>query len=211
MKNSISYSNSTNTLKREGDCSFEEMPKSKKSQKAVRFQTPDVKESIAALSFSSMLSVPRLRRDFCDILKTHLGSTCPPGSCIGLLENDGISKHRVYAPSEEVLSGGKCHTTLLSILTSSKSQPHAMSGLLTCERLLLAKNLAIAVLQYHATPWMSIIWRSRDIYISDEDGQEDNRRNLNNATLHVNVKIMDRDKNPGKSQKRLFTTNMKIP
>ena len=189
------------TLKRELECPTEDLPIPKKSQKIVRFQTPETEKPATSSSLSSPLAVPRFRKDFCDILKAQLGSACSPASCIGLLENDGSSKHRVYAPTKEVLYCSKSQTTLLKALTSSRSQPGATSGLLTYERLHLAKDLAIAVLQYHATPWMSISWRSRDIYLFNKDDEKADWQNVNLSSLHVNVKVKDRHAHPGKSRK----------
>ena len=57
------------------------------------------------------------------------------------------------------------------------------------ERVRLAKSLAVAVLQYHATPWLRKIWWSEDVYFS---GLEDETKDVPVLTPpYVNAKISD--------------------
>ena len=190
------------SLKREFACSTQH--ESRKSQKHVRFQTPETEKSSALSPIMSIRDVPRFRKDFCDILKAHLGTPCSPSSCIGLLENEGSSKHRVYAPSKEVIHCNRRQTTLLKILTSSRSQKDATGGLATYQKLHLAKNLAVAFLQYHATPWMSISWRTRDLYLFEINDEKRNSQSVNVSSLHVNVKVKDVQGDTGKPQMQPF-------
>ena len=64
-----------------------------------------------------------------------------------------------------------------------------MSGLPQYERLRLAKSLATAVLQYHATPWLKTSWRSDDIFFFGIDEDVALERTSILSKPHLNVKV----------------------
>ena len=170
----------------------------KKSKKSVRFQVPEppvVKPplpSLAEMTTYPLLSTPS-RRDFCDYLRICFRQPNQENVCVGMLENTEYCKHRVYAPPSIVRNGCRKATTL-SQLISVMSKQGSTDGLPQYERLRLAKTLATAVLQYHATPWLKLEWRSDDIFFFGI-----NEKNVQQPRLsapHVNVKFKGPDGPP---------------
>ena len=72
----------------------------------------------------------------------------------------------------------------LSTLRSKKGS----RDFLQYERLCLAKSLAHAVLQYYATPWLKIAWRSQDILFFRTRSNLISGPNLSDP--HLNVKVI---------------------
>lgn len=138
----------------------------KKSKKSVRFQIPErpvLMHSLAEISAIPLVSTPCRRRDFCDYLRVFFRQPTQENVCVRTLENTKYCKHRVYAPPSIVRS--ECgQATTLSQLISKISDQGSTDGLPQYEQLRLAKTLATAVFQYHATPWLKLEWRSEDIY-----------------------------------------------
>lgn len=182
------------SLKSQLEPSQDQAPKkSKKSEKSVRFQTPErsvVTHSLPELTSGPLMSTPCIRRDFCDYLRVCLRRPNQENICVGMLENTENCKHRVYAPPSIVRSGSRQATTLSQLISETSKQGFT-DGLPQYERLRLARTLAIAVLQYHATPWLKLEWRSEDIYFFGI-----NEKNFLRTTLtapHVNVKFKGPD------------------
>lgn len=86
-----------------------------------------------------------------------------------VLEHSPESKHLVYLDSraQSISCGSSGNTTslteLLSLLQQQKMASEAT--LSSFERVRLAKQLATAVLQFHATPWLKGSWRSSQVYL----------------------------------------------
>lgn len=175
------------SLKRQLEPSQDQAPK--KSKKCVRFQTPEcaaVTQPLAEMTTSPLVSASCMRRDFCDYLRICFRQPTQENVCVGMLENTESCKHRVYAPPSIVHSRCRQATTL-SQLISTISKQGSTDGLPQYERLRLAKTLATAVLQYHATSWLKLEWRSEDIYFFGI-----NEKNFLQPSLiapHVNVKF----------------------
>src|SRR5438045_3469833 len=87
-------------------------------------------------------------------------------SCIGFLEHCPDSKHLVYLDSRaqsksyDPIGETTSLTELFSTLQKRKIASEATFSPFECVR--LAKQLAIAVLQFHATLWLKSSWCSSD-------------------------------------------------
>ena len=181
------------TLKRQFEPVVADHPK--KIKKSVRFQTsvqvpsPGLPFTMASDAFSSENC---MKRDFCDDLRRCFRNPRKTNDCVGVLENTDKCKHYVY-PTPFT---SRCQSTKaisLGRLIRSKLTPGLVGGISVHERIGLAKNLAIAVLQYHATPWLQHSWRSEDILFFgiDEKPQLQDLPNLSAPHLTAKVKRPD--------------------
>ena len=162
---------------------------SRNHKKTVRLAQAE--STVPSLTFSNaVLSNPRMRSDFCDYLRTCFRQPLQSSGCMGILEHTGCSKHLVYSSKNKPGNG---HATSLKQLIPSISQHRSAGSLLRCERLHLAKSLATAVLQYHATPWLNVAWRSRDILFFGIKGKSAVHSRPNLKAPHLNVKIKETD------------------
>lgn len=178
------------TLKRQLDTPPE--PMSKKVKKSVRFQTPapiagSNKQFVVPIDAATTKS--RMRRDLCDHLRSRLKQPARANECLGPLDVTGTCKHLLYTPSSTTLSS-KPQGVSLDKVISSFARRGSTNGLPQYERLRLAKSLATAVLQYHATPWLKTSWRSDDIFFFglDEDLVLERASALSKPHLNVKVK-----------------------
>lgn len=121
-------------------------------------------------------------RDFCDYLLRWSRQSSQVDSCMGILETTDRSRHFIYPPASLVQTRKKRPISLSQLLSSVSRIPQY-------EKLRLAKSLATAVLQYHATPWLKTSWRSEDIFFFDCDGQSVPNGKLLLTEPHVNVKV----------------------
>ena len=177
-------------LKRQLDSSPE--VSSKKARKSVRFavtpsKTPNVP---SAVDPSVLLSDPRIRRDFCDYLRSFCRQHSQPNACMGMLDHTDSCKHLVYPSKNQPRSG---RATSLEQVISLISQQGLAGGLPQYKKLHLAKSLAIAVLQYHATPWLKVSWRSQDIFFNADESNDTAPSRLNLKAPHLNVRIKTSD------------------
>ena len=181
------------TLKRQFDGSGSQTPK--KTKKCVRFEAPaqalvpSVSPMIASDAFTSTNC---LKRDFCHDLRRCFREPRKANICVGVLENTEKCRHFVY-PSPMTPSSQPRKAVSLGQLIRSASRPGFVGGIPIHERLSLAKNLAIAVLQYHSTPWLSLSWRSEDIlfFSAEEITQMHEIPNLSAPHLNATVKGPD--------------------
>lgn len=174
-------------LKRELELPNENRPK--KPKKSVRFApTTPVSSTVPAVAVSTaLISSPRWRRDFCDYLRSSFREPMQSNICMGVLEHTDSCRHLVYPSPSQPRSGS---ATSLEQFISSVSQQGPAGSLPQYERLHLAKSLATAVLQYHATPWLKVSWRSQDIFFFGLEGNTilQSRPSLKAPHLHVNIK-----------------------
>jgi hypothetical protein len=103
---------------------------------------------------------------------------------IGYLEQEGPCKHRVFFDR----SSNSRRQTSLAQLFSSQAEKNEAQRLLQYEQICLAKQLATAVLQFHATPLLKDSWQSEDIFF---DAEEDTKKQYK-ALLSPNVKVVVR-------------------
>ncbi|KAL8723600.1 MAG: hypothetical protein Q9225_000142 [Loekoesia sp. 1 TL-2023] len=184
----------SHNLKRELDIAAPQP--TRKTRKTVRSRTPDDSESLeisAKSPMSELSSIPRLRKDFCDILRNqvrHVSPLCMSYSCLGILENTGNVKHRIYAPPIDICYRSR-HKISLNELIASRANHDISDHLSTLEKLRLAKTLAVTVLQYYSTPWLDSAWRSTDIFFFDTDRAKGSQKALDLSSPHVNVKVKE--------------------
>ncbi len=159
--------------------------------KRVRFESLSYAEipPLPSITFSStLLSTPMMRRDFCDYLRRWVGQSQKSNACIGMLEATERCKYFVY-PLPPALDGQhKRGTSLEGFLkaVSTKKTPHAFPQY---DRLCLAKTLALAVLQYYTTPWLTIAWRSEDILFFNDQRANTVASGPNFSRPHLNVRV----------------------
>lgn len=157
--------------------------------KRVRFQAmapPQIRPTMVP----APLSAPVMRRDLCDHLRKHIcQSSSKAGVCIGMLELSERFKHLVYPMPSMPGNGDKQGTSLEGFLkTLSKNQ--TSGSFPRYVRLRLAKSLALAVLQFHATPWLKVAWRSQDILFFDSRNDTLTVTGPNLTAPHLNVKVI---------------------
>lgn len=154
----------------------------RKAKKTVAFNLP----SSSTLAFSSQSPsfgddtatdpLPNLctAHNFCNQLQKVLSlPASTKNRCIGYLNHSGKSRHLVYIDSrmDSVTQGLQASTMKPLSLLLTKAYRQTLPGalLLQYERIRLAKQLATAVLQFHATQWLKESWRSDDVLISGAD------------------------------------------
>jgi hypothetical protein len=163
------------------------MPTTSLSMPTTSLSMPSTSLSMPTTSLSMPAPTRALetcgRKDFCDYIRRYF---CPPlqaNACI-LLENTAECKQMVYPSPLTISSESRKATSLAQLITTT-----GVEGILIHERIGLAKSLAIAVLQYHATPWLQISWRSEDIlfYGIEGDMQMQKRPNLSAPYINANI------------------------
>jgi hypothetical protein len=106
--------------------------------------------------------LPNLSKDhdFCRQVRRCCMQKNALGGCLGYLERDELSSHRVLFSPKSVPS--KKSTSLAHIMSRWPSQGYG-HGILIYEGLRLARQLASAVLQFHTTPLLKEDWASSDV------------------------------------------------
>jgi hypothetical protein len=152
LKRGFSQSSATPTKRAKGK-SLQSVPKQQHPGQGQANFTPTCRIDSTLPDFC-------VQRDFC----IHLSKSnpqIPMNRCIGCFEKSGPYKHLVYfAPP--ITSCAMKSVSLAQIVQSISERPRA-DQLLQHERLRLARQLASAVLQYHATPLLRNSWRSDDV------------------------------------------------
>ena len=186
------------TLKRQID--EKAIPCSKKAKKSVKFQStglplvldPHICEAEPVKELRNLC----MRKNFCDQLRKCFLQPPLPNMPLGMLDEINRHKHLVYFPPSESKRGNRKATSLDQIMSGL-----SRNGLPQYERLHLARSLATAVLQYHATPWLREAWRSEDIYFFGLDEQSSLQQCLSLPAPHLNVCV----KGPDSSLSRTST------
>jgi hypothetical protein len=107
-----------------------------------------------------------VQHDFCKQLQSCRPRTLE-NKYLGYLEKSGTCKHLIYfAPPISTCSATQS-MSLAQIVTSVSQKPQT-EQFLQYERLRLARQLASAVLQFHATPLLKRNWRSDDVVFFGE-------------------------------------------
>lgn len=165
----------------------------KKQKKSVRFHTSTPAPSLTAIPVpSSSTSFDSMRKDLCDYLRRCVRRPTHEGLCACLLENSGSCKNILYPLSTATCSQRRQATSLGQLISSVTEQGYN-SKIPLFERVRLAKNLAIAVLQYHATPWLATAWRSEDVYFFGLESSSSMQTAPSLSSPHLNVKIRESD------------------
>ncbi len=107
---------------------------------------------------------------------------------MGVLENTNNCRNFLYPSSKRFCCQTRQAISLGQVI-SKVSKRKAVGEIAIYERLRLAKTLAVAVLQYHSTPWLRISWRSEDVYFFGNDsGSVEDMPSLVSPHLNVRVK-----------------------
>ena len=107
-----------------------------------------------------------------------------------VLDNRGNCKNILY-PSSTSSCMQLRQATSLGNLISSVAEQKSNGSIPLFERVRLAKILAVAVLQYHATPWLATSWRSESIYLIASENSSSSQRVHGLSSPHINVRIKD--------------------
>ncbi|KAI9810423.1 MAG: hypothetical protein M1832_001350 [Thelocarpon impressellum] len=105
---------------------------------------------------------------------------------IGDLGETASCKHHVYLSTPSSSAGSRPSTSLAALITDL-SKRSRKDGLPSYERLRLAKLLATAVLQFHATPWLKGSWCSDDVVFFGVDSSQGPRSTPALTSPHINV------------------------
>lgn len=142
---------------------------------------------------SPLYSIPNLtnlceNRNFCDQLRNCRQQVSDGGRYFGTLDDTDCFKHLIYFPGE---NGAKRSAHSLREIMSWRQG--SIVNLSPFERIVIARSLANAVLQYHATPWLRSPLRCTDIYLSDEHQKQspNNGRPYKIPELHIDVSITE--------------------
>lgn len=101
-------------------------------------------------------------------LCTHLGTIlqqgCRSDTPLGYLDSPGCSKHLIYLASrtQTISLSPDVQESITSLRTLYSRTDRQLSK---AERTAIAKQLALAVLQYQATPWLDGSWNSDNILV----------------------------------------------
>lgn len=98
-------------------------------------------------------------------------SHCSPNRCIGFLEDSARSRHLVYVDArvqslthDVVPSASPSLRDFFQIVRANRASDRAINAIPQIQQLRLAKQLAMALLSFHATPWLKSSWSSSDVY-----------------------------------------------
>ena len=127
--------------------------------------------------------------DFCDYIRRHFRQPLISDACL-VLENTAQCKQLVYPSHYTACSELRKGTSLGQLITSTK-KPGSVDGILLHERVALAKMLAIAVLQYHSTPWLRQSWRSDDIFFFSVEANTQLTKRPSLSAPYINAKIKE--------------------
>ena len=109
--------------------------------------------------------------NFCNRLQKFVAESKPCSAAVGYLELSGSSKHLIYvdSKSQTVTRTQPATGTIKSLrkmLRAAKSDITQSSSFSVLHKIRLAHQLATAVLQFHATPWLRRSWSSDEVLIS---------------------------------------------
>ena len=157
------------SLKRQLDCPSDTAER--KAKKSVRFESSAVVATpmYPKITIGDPFSLDsRMKKDFCDHLRRCSNQGLRPETCMGTLGVKTDCKHFVF-PATMPSGSGRHRVVTLGHIISSLSKQSRLGNFPLYERLRLAKVLTVAVLQYHATPWLHESWRSDDVTFLGED------------------------------------------
>jgi hypothetical protein len=149
----------------------------KAQKKCVRFRNPTPPPSKLAVKLDATLPNLCAHSNFCNQIASLLSRpTTKAGVCVGYLEHSADSKHLVYLDSgAQSVTTGRRPSTPTSVSLNEMFQntrqraSSADSSIPQFDRIRLAKQLAMAVLSYHATPWLKNSWNSKEVFLYGTD------------------------------------------
>lgn len=118
-------------------------------------------------------------KNFCTQLLKCVHSPLPASNyCLGFLEHPRRTKHLIYLNSNLHFSATKrastTSTSLADLFDSFHRRGTRAASLPQFERLRFARMLATALLQFHATPWLTKAWCSKDVFFQGIDASSPN-------------------------------------
>ena len=161
-----------------------------KAKKSVRFAaqvSPSTSPPPPSQWPPSSAPIRRVSNNFCDNLLQCFRQPSQAKSLL-LLEGTAYGKQLVY-PSQVTPSDRNQKPISLRKLITATNDPNFNSAVLLHERVALARKFATAVLQYHATPWMQLAWRSDDILLFDARDNEQIQTRLSFSAPYIHAKI----------------------
>ena len=132
--------------------------------------------------------------NFCTQLHKISRESCKgPVTCVGYLELSGSSKHLVYLKSAAQTiktSISAPMVALKDLFAPTYRATLPCGGLLPHDRIRIAKHLALAVLQFQATPWLERPWTSSEVSIFSlpSESATGTDADMNGPFLDVSIK-----------------------
>ena len=145
----------------------------RRGKKKVAFRSPVIEpESRRPVNtFVEPVSMnSRMKKDFCDYLRQCQEQSINSSICIGTIESKIGCQHSVFLAALDGGSGSQ-QAISLSQLISALPKGKNIQEFSIPDRIHLAKTLAIAVLQYHASPWLRMSWRSSDVVFLETNAE----------------------------------------
>lgn len=138
------------------------------------------------------LVVTTSSQDFCARLRT---GTCksmrfPSSTVVGALEETTTCRHLVHQPTASA-QVPVTPTPLTQFICQLSSRGQARD-IPEFQQLHLAKSLALAVLQFHATPWLAESWHSDNILISGASRAENGHLRSSSSSPYLKVRVAQR-------------------
>ena len=145
----------------------------RRKKKSVRFQSSAVQPGlsppvITSVGPSSMNS--RMKNDLCDHLRQCREQPIQSHTCIGILESKIGWRNSVFPASLDGCSELQ-QAISLDRLISELPRGMNLQEFSIPDRIHLAKTLAVAVLQYQATPWLQMSWKTSDVVFFGTDAK----------------------------------------
>ena len=169
---------------------------SAKTKKRVQFSPSDSDVVQPALHIKQLDILPNFctNENFCTQLHKISRESCKePVTCVGYLGLSGGSKHLVYLNSVAQTLKASISPPMVALKDLFAPTYRATlpcGGLLPHDRVRIAKHLALAVLQFQATPWLERPWTSSEVCIFSFPGESATGTNVdvNGPFLDVSIK-----------------------
>ena len=153
-------------------------------EKSVATPSADIAtSSTSLLQFNTASSEPKSHQSLC--MHLSLISAGSAGSHVYTLKQIRGCKHIVHGPVS--LSASRSSMSLAQLITHSPGEKSS-NEMPQYQRLSHAKALALAVLQFHTTPWLSGSWKSDNVFFcgSSEGGSQQPQ---GDAVPHLNATV----------------------
>ena len=149
------------------DCSERKFPK----HLVYRYSVVQPEPSPPVITINNPFSMnSRMSNDFCDHLRRCQEQSIESSICIGTLESKIGSQHSVFLAALDGGSGDQQAISLFQLISALPKGKNLREFSIP-DRIHLAKTLAIAVLQYHASPWLRMSWRSSDVVFFETNAE----------------------------------------
>lgn len=196
------------TLKRQSE-SVIPPTSQKRVKKTVRFDSsissPSPKPCLPPLFTRPIILGNSISVDLCDFLRRHFRQPLQSDTFV-VLEETAQCTQRVYPSQFTAFSGPRKATSLGQLIRSAKSQD-SVANIQLHKRVGLARILALAVLQYHSTPWLPLSCRSEDILFFFVSGKVEMESRVNLCAPYINARIQGKSmRNLGASQPSIIVS-----